>query len=132
MWQEAQASFSLGDMVLSKFISLPRVSTEACPEFCRIGGFPATVGAGSAFHCLRASFSIPVISRRTLAISELILLGRIPGGYGLYTVAALCPCTVWSEIHMATATVAQAAAKAINFLCLMCVWGVRTGLLGSG
>jgi hypothetical protein len=33
IWQDAQAEFSLGDMVLSKFISLPSISIEATPVF---------------------------------------------------------------------------------------------------
>ena len=33
MWQDAQASFLLGEMFLSKFISLPSISTAATPVF---------------------------------------------------------------------------------------------------
>src|ERR1700688_324959 len=50
-----------------------------------MGGWPVTTGGGMACHCVMASASMEFTSRRTLANSELISDGRIPGGYGLET-----------------------------------------------
>ena len=33
MWQDAQATFSLGEIFLSKFMSLPSTSTDCTPVF---------------------------------------------------------------------------------------------------
>jgi hypothetical protein len=38
MWQDAQATFLLGEMFLSKSISSPSVSMASVPVFSRTGG----------------------------------------------------------------------------------------------
>jgi hypothetical protein len=40
MWQDEQAVFSKGEMVESKFISLPSISTAGIPLGVKMGGLP--------------------------------------------------------------------------------------------
>jgi NAD(P)-dependent dehydrogenase (short-subunit alcohol dehydrogenase family) len=68
---------------LSKFSSLPSISTASVPLPFSIGGLPARAGGGSSLHSLSAALKIAWISRRTLAISPSKSDGRMPGGYGL-------------------------------------------------
>src|SRR6202007_2849697 len=84
MWQEEQAVLLNGEMFLSKFMSLPSISTEATPVSLSMGGLPVGTRGFIACHCRTASASIKFTSRSTLANSEFISVGRIPGGYGLY------------------------------------------------
>jgi hypothetical protein len=67
---EVEGTFLLTEMVLSNNSSLPRIWTSLMPLPCSVGGLPATVGGGSARHCLSVSWKMLSTSRSTLAISD--------------------------------------------------------------
>jgi len=83
MWQDEQAIFLLGEMFLSKFISLPSISTEATPVFLKYWRVTCQGRWRQRVPLPIASVSTKFTSRSTLASSGFKSDGRIPGGYGL-------------------------------------------------